>query len=345
MAFARPLSPQRLSQRLLSLAVATTLTTLTWSTAAWAGDPFRDNNPSNISAQTEAAFEAMFKEGDYRRAQEIIAGVRDDGDPLVPALQAALAYNLNGTTQDNNNYVARTRNAAQALLDQSNASTQDQIRGNLYLAAASFMEGAYAFKQNNNDYVAAALKVQDVFRYLRRAEQVEQAAGISDPELNLVKGYIELLLSVNLPLSNPQNAIANLRSNAAPDYLVHRGIAIAYRDLGFKIGNSNVGEAAAKYQQAQAAVNRVLAIAPNNPEVQYLKAQILHEWSKLAGQEDPEMLNEAIELFAVALDKDEQLPSEIPAQICRELRIAEGALAQIDEAPSENISEQICRGR
>ena len=341
MVFARHLFQRHLSQRLLSLGVATTLSTLTWGTTAWAGDPFRgSNNPSNISDQTEAAFEAMFKDGHYPRAQEIINSVQDNSDPLVPALQAALAYNLDGTIQDTSNYVGRTRTAAQALLDQTNASTQDQIRGNLYLAAAAFMEGAYEFKQNE-DYVAAALRVQEIFRHLRRAEQIEQEAGINDPELNLVKGYIELLLSVNLPLSNPDNAIANFESNAQPDYLVNRGIAIAYRDLGFKTGNGDVSRAAGHYQNANNYVDRVLDIAPNNPEVQYLKAQILHEWSKLAGQKDPEMLKEAIDWFNRALNQAAQLPSEIPAQICRELRIAE----EIDGQPPSEISAQRCHGR
>ncbi|MEM8642046.1 MAG: Sll0314/Alr1548 family TPR repeat-containing protein [Cyanobacteria bacterium P01_G01_bin.54] len=330
MVFARHLSQQHLGQRLLSLGVATTLTTFVWGTAAWAGDPFRgNNNPSSISDQTEAAFEAMFKDGDYPQAQRIINAVQDESDPLVPALQAALAYNLDGTIQDTNNYVARTRDAAQALLDQANASSQDQIRGNLYLAAASFMEGAYAFKQNN-DYVAAALQVQEIFRYLRNAEQIEQAAGSNDPELNLVKGYIELLLAVNLPLSNPDNAIANFESNAQPDYLVNRGIAIAYRDLGYKNRNEQVAQAAQYFQAASDYVERVLAVSPQNPEVQYLKAQILHEWSKLSGQENPEMLAEAIELFETVLERADQLPRDLPAQIIdHELRIAREKLAQM----------------
>ncbi|NEO87022.1 MAG: hypothetical protein F6J87_22600 [Spirulina sp. SIO3F2] len=320
--------PRFPSQRLLSLGAATLLATLSWGTAAWAGDPFRGNdNPSNISDQTEDAFEAMFKEGDYPRAQQIIDRVRNDSDPLVPALQAALAYNLDGQIQDNNNYVERTRNAAQSLIDNA-GSPQDELRGNLYLAAAAFMEGAYNFKADE-DYVAAALKVQEVLGHLRQAERVESEAGLTDPELNLLKGYIELLLAVNLPLSNPNNAIANFKDKAAPKYLVDRGIAIAYRDLGNKAGNNDVGKASEFYELAESHIDDVLGVAPNNPEIKYLKAQILHEWGKLSGQENKDMLEEAIELFEAALEEDEQLPIETPAQIRHELRIAQAAIAQM----------------
>lgn len=305
------------------------------STSAWAGDPFRgNNNPSNISDRTEDAFEAMFKAGDYPEANRIISRVQDDADPLVPALQAALAYNLSddNTIPNMDRYVERTRNAAQALIDQPNASQQDQLRGNLYLAAAAFMEGAYEVRQSG-DYVAAALKVQDIFRYLRQADKIDQEAGLRDPELNLVKGYIELLLSVNLPLSNPENAIENFEVNAAPDYLVHRGIAIAYRDLGYKIGANNpnpsqVRDAIAHYKDAMKHVDAILKVSPKNPEIHYLQAQIFHEWSKLPEQENREMLERAIDLFKSALAKVDQLPTELKGQIEHELGVAQTKLAE-----------------
>jgi tetratricopeptide (TPR) repeat protein len=190
------------------------------------------------------------------------------------------------------------------------------------------LEGTYNWEQNR-DYVAAALIVQEIFGYLRKAEAIESQMGISDPELNLMKGYIELLLSVNLPLSNPQNAIAHFEENAAPRYLVDRGIALAYRDLGLKTGSKKPDEAAQYYQSALRYVNAALGATPNNPEVKYLKAQILHEWGKLAGHEDPQKLTDAIALFESALQQQAQLPSETPNQINRELGIAREALARL----------------
>lgn len=328
---------QRLRQRSLAFFSSSVLLVSLWGSAAWAGDPFRgNNNPSNIGNHTEAAFNSMFRDGNYRRAIEHIqrALQSESNDPLAPAIRAALAYNMDTDFEAMRGYADTTRTAAQALLNRPNASPQDQLRGNLYLAAAVFMEGTYNW-ETNKDYVAAALKVQEVFSYLNRADRINTEAGLNDPELGLVKGYIELLLAVNLPMSSPENAIAQLQATGRPTYLVDRGIAIAYRDIGFKAGKAGQAEEArTAYRNGLRHINQSLSSTPNNPELFYLKAQILHEMGKVnqgVAQIEPTTSDrasvaEAVELFDRALAQSNQLPVSLPAQIQRERGIAQAWL-------------------
>ncbi|TVQ57566.1 MAG: hypothetical protein EA366_08340 [Spirulina sp. DLM2.Bin59] len=325
---------QRLRQRSLALFSSSLLLVSLWGSAAWAGDPFRgNNNPSNIGNHTEAAFNSMFRDGDYRRAMEQIqrALQSESSDPLAPAIRAALAYNMDADFETMRRYADTTRTAAQALLNRPNASPQDQLRGNLYLAAAVFMEGTYNW-ETNKDYVAAALRVQEVFSHLNRADRINNEAGLNDPELGLVKGYIELLLAVNLPMSSPENAIAQFQATARPTYLVDRGIAIAYRDIGNKAGRAGKAEEArTAYRNGLRHINQSLSVTPNNPELFYLKAQILHEMGKVnqgVAQTDPTAsdrtsVTEAVALFDRALAQGNQLPPSMLPQIQRERDIAQ----------------------
>ncbi len=70
--------------------------------------------------------------------------------------------------------------------------------------------------------VSVIPRLQQVFQYLETAEKVNP----TDPELNLLKGYMDLILAVNLPFSSPQEAIQRLETYGSPDYLVDRGIAL-----------------------------------------------------------------------------------------------------------------------
>ena len=63
-----------------------------------------------------------------------------------------------------------------------------------------FLDGAYVY--NEKGALEAINKLQLVFKYLDRAEDVDP----KDPELNLIKGYMDLLLAVNLPFSKPEQA-------------------------------------------------------------------------------------------------------------------------------------------
>ncbi|MFM7367253.1 MAG: tetratricopeptide repeat protein, partial [Sphaerospermopsis kisseleviana] len=136
----------------------------------------------------------------------------------------------------------------------------------------------------------------------------------NDPELNLIKGYMNLMLAVNLPFISPDQAIEQLEQNAAPGYLVDRGIALAYRDLK-------------KYPQALKYVDRALKNTSDNPEIYYLKAQILY----LQGNKEKSqnVVKEAIAYFEKALTKKSQLPASLVKQIESERNQAKNRLNNI----------------
>jgi tetratricopeptide (TPR) repeat protein len=106
-----------------------------------------------------------------------------------------------------------------------------------------------------------------------------------------------------LPFANPDQAIERLEKNAAPQYLVDRGIALAYRDLK-------------QYSQALDYADRALKTTSENPEIYYLKAQILQEKGKRENSKP--LIQDAIANFDKALTKKSQLPSSLVKQIERE---------------------------
>ena len=249
-----------------------------------AGDPFRINNARDIPQETESAFKALFEDGNYVQAKEYLWNIESipKNDPLFPALIASLAY----TEQDWENleiYAKQTIRIAEAI------AFDDPLRGNLYLAVGHFLDGANEYQKNGA--VAAILKLQLVLDYFDQAEKIDS----KDPELNLIKGYLNLFLAVHLPFSNPQQAIENLQTYAAPQYLVNRGIAVAYRDL-------NDNDLALEF------VNKAIESTPLNPELYYLKGQILRQ--KGRKEKNIELLEEAIKNFDIALTKVDQLPEK-----------------------------------
>ena len=273
------------------------------NSAAWAKDPFRDENPRNIGEHTEKAFKTIFLEGDYQTVTESLelAEQEEAEDPLVHAMLASLAYTKNDW-EGIRKYALQTLESAQLL------SEKDPLRGNLYLAVGHFMDGAYVYEKQGA--LDAINKLQLVFKFLDRAEDSDP----NDPELNLIKGYMDLLLAVNLPFSKPEQAIARFESYAAPNYLVERGLAVAYRDLK-------------KYDQALTYADRALETAPDNPEHYYLKGQILRQIGKK--KQNLETLELAQENFARALEKSSQLPSFVLETLSRENRLTEEKIAEI----------------
>ncbi|MGY6530667.1 MAG: Sll0314/Alr1548 family TPR repeat-containing protein [Cyanobacterium sp.] len=250
--------------------------------ASLAADPFRTNNPRDIGDKTEQAFRALFEEGNYPRARRLLdeAKQSEANDPLVPALRASLAY----TEEDWNGmktYADETVRVARAI------ALQDPLRSNLYLAVGNFLQGAYRFQTSGP--MAAIGQLQSVFRYFEQAERIDR----NDPELSLIKGYFNLILAVNLPFSSPNQAISQLQQFASPQYLVHRGIAIAYRDLK-------------DFDQALTFANKAVASTPNNPEIHYLRGQILRE--KGMRDNNVEALEEALKSFDIAIAKIDQTP-------------------------------------
>ncbi|MBD2461363.1 hypothetical protein H6G89_09920 [Oscillatoria sp. FACHB-1407] len=279
-----------------SLAIALSMLTA----PAWAGDPFRSNNPRAIDDQTEAAFRAMFEQGNYLEAANVLRQPTAN-DPLAHSLRASLAY-------VDENWAALGRSATQTRESAAQLMQTDPLRGHLYTAVGHFLEGAHILRTQGTIAGTPAIlgKLQQVFDELDQAEAIDP----NDPELNLVRGYMDLMLAVNLPFSNPDDAIARLQNYAAPTYLAQRGIALGYRDLR-------------QPDLALAAVDRALAETPNNPDLLYLKAQILMLRAaalKQQGQESQwrSLGEQGIRLFTRALSQQAQLPQELVNQIAWE---------------------------
>lgn len=295
--FSRPVATR---SRLSSLAAAVTVAVSLWAGPSLAKDPFRTSNPRAISDRTEAAFVALFKQGDYRSAETLLQR-SEPTEPLTYALRASLTYATWQGESDSQKRQAlagefltnatQTRESAQQLLQ------RDPLRGNLYTGVGYFLEAAHALGTQGmvRGTPAALGKLQQVFNSLDAAEAIDA----KDPELNLVKGFMDLMLSVNinLPLSSPAQAIERLEKYASPAYVSYRGLALGYRDLK-------------QPDRAMQAIERALAAAPNNPELLYLKAQILVNQGKH---------RDSIPLFEKALTKQNQLPTALTAQIGREL--------------------------
>lgn len=253
----------------------------------FAADPFRNTNPRPIGDNTQAAFESIFKKGDYKGAKPFLskAEASEPNEPLVYAMQAALAFN-EGEWDTLKSYADKTLQTAEKL------KSSDPLRGNLYTAAGHVLAGAYDIKKPGGSTLGALGKLQKVLQYVDEAKKVAP----NDPELNLFAGYMDLILAVNIPFSDPGQAIQKLEKNASPPYLVYRGIAVGYRDLK-------------QYPKAMDFVDRALALTPDNPEVLHLKAQILRHQDKKP---------ESLEFFKKALEKSEQLPKNNKAQIAYE---------------------------
>lgn len=271
-------------------------------------DPFRSENPREIGEYTEEAFKTVFLKGDYKAVNEKLelAESKEANDPLTYALLASLAY-TEKDWESIKKYAAKTLETAQFL------SVKDPVRGNLYLAVGHFLDGAYIYEKQGA--LDAINKLQLVFKYFDAAEENDP----NDPELNLIKGYVDLLLAVNLPFSSPEQAITRFETYAAPNYLVERGLAVAYRDLK-------------QYDQALEYANKALKTAPDNPEHYYLKGQILRQIGKK--ENDLKLLADAIENFEQALEKSAQLPNFVLETLERENRLTKEKIAEIESETS-----------
>jgi tetratricopeptide (TPR) repeat protein len=255
------------------------------SLSALAGDPFRPDDPHNIGDATEAAFKAFFYEGDYAEASTRVeaAMAAEPGEPMNYAMAAALGY-LEKDFEQLETRAQQTKAAAEQLM------ATDPLRGHLYSAVGIFLEGAYVLQTQGiaRGTPTALRMLQQVFRQLDAAEAIDA----NDPELSLLKGFMDLLLAVNLPFANPDQAISRLQ-NGHPDYVSQRGIAIGLRDLE-------------RYDEALVAVNKALEAAPENPDLMYLKAQILR---RVADDEA------SLEFYEAALAYAPQLPESTVRQI------------------------------
>ncbi|PSB28077.1 Sll0314/Alr1548 family TPR repeat-containing protein [Stenomitos frigidus] len=301
---------QTAPNRLLRLTSAALVSLSLWASPVLAKDPFRTTNAKPIGDRTEAAFKALFQQGDYITAAKY-AQQAEASDPLTQALRASLTYIAwDGEREDTkkaalldqfNTYADQTRQTAAALV------AKDPLRGNLYQAVGHFLEGAYIFSKDGTvkGTPQALGEIQQAFKYMDAAEKVDP----SDPELNLLRGYIDLFVSLNLPFSSPAEAINRLEQYANPRYLAYRGMALGYRDLN-------------QPAKALAAVDSALQATPNNPDVLYLKAQILVRKGDNRG---------SLAYFDKALAKQNQLPPGLIKQISKERNRAQNRLGNVGQ--------------
>jgi len=272
----------------------------------FAADPFRTSNQHRIGDKTEAAFQAIFRDGNYPAADRYLqqAITSEPNEPLAYAMRASLAY-ASKDLSSLDTYANKTLETAQKL------TATDPLRGNLYTAVGHFLVGATTLKNKGtvNGTADALNRLRQVYEYIDKAEAITP----NDPEVNLLKGYMDLMLAVNLPFSNPDEAIQRLKTAAGPQYLAERGVAIGYRDLK-------------QYDQALTAVNQALKTTANNPELYYLKGQILKAQGK--NQRNPGLLREALNNFDQAIAKKSQLPENLVKQMERERRTLVEVLAK-----------------
>lgn len=270
-----------------------------WVSPTLANDPFRATNQHPIGEKTEAAFRAIFEQGDYKTAEQYLqqAESSEANDPLAYALRASLAYTLNQDFNSLESYGKKTLETATQL------TATDPLRGHLYSAVGHFLQGAAAVSRDGAVKGApqALSKLRSVYEYLDKAEAISS----TDPELNVIRGYMDLMLAVNLPFTSPEQAIERLEKFAGPKYLADRGLALAYRDLH-------------RYPEALAAVDRAIQATNDNPELYYLKAQILASQGKK--QNNQQISSEAVKNFDKAIAKRTQLPESLVKQIERERR-------------------------
>lgn len=264
--------------------------------------------PGGIKAKqgsnVERAKEAMFRDGDYIKAKQYLDAAlkTEPNEPLTYAMNTLYPFS-SGDFEKVKDYGEKTTKAAEKLMK------TNPLRGNLYQGVGGAILAAYELKKADGGALGALSRLQKVFEFMDKATKIDP----NNSELNLIKGYMDLLLAVNVPFSDTSQAIDRLK-NAEPRYLALRGMYIGYRDLK-------------QYDLANNAIDAARRLAPNNPELTYYKAQILN----IRGRElkNDNELRASMELFKVAYQKRDRLLLSTISQILSEHCQAKGSLLKI----------------
>ena len=264
--------------------------------------------PIGTAAQQGSAIEkakaAMFKDGDYVLARQYLEVARktQPNEPLVYALSTLYSFRAKDLPQTKR-YSEQTSKAARGLMK------TNPVRGNLYQGVGVAIAAVYDMMGEHP--LGALNKLSSVFKYMDAAKKLNP----NDPELNMVRGYLDLLLAVNVPFADANQAIEQLEK-AEPKYLAYRGIYIGYRDLK-------------EYDKAIEALNKAIELAPNNPEFIYYQAQILAIRGVASQPQNDRDLRKSIKLFDDAYQKSDRLLSSTVTQIKSERCQAQSALDRV----------------
>jgi tetratricopeptide (TPR) repeat protein len=260
-------------------------------------------NQRKQSSNVENAKESMFRDGDYVKAKKYLESAlkTEPNEPLTYAMNTLYPFSA-GNYEKVREYGEKTIKAAEKLMK------TNPLRGNLYQGVGWAILGAYEMKKANGGALGALNKLQKVFEYMDKAKKIDP----NNSELNMIKGYMDLLLAVNVPFSDTNQAIDQLK-NAEPRYLALRGMYVGHRDLK-------------EYDKANTAINAAIKIAPQNPELTYYKAQLLGIRGR--EQNNERDLRESIKLFESAYQKRDRLLLSTIAQILSERCQAKTALAK-----------------
>jgi len=264
----------------------------------------------------ERAKKAMFRDGDYVKAKQYLNAAlkTEPNDPLTYAMNTLYPFSA-GDYEKVREYGEKTTKTAEQLMK------TNPMRGNLYQGVGLAILGAYEMKKANGGALGALGKLQKVFEYMDKAKKIEP----NNSELNLIKGYMDLLLAVNVPFADTNQALAQLK-NAEPRYLALRGMYIGHRDLR-------------EYDKANVAINAALKIAPQNPELTYYKAQLLAIRGREQNNENE--LRESIKLFEVAYQKRDRLLLLTVSQILSESCQAKAALTKTSNETCYGFEAQL----
>jgi tetratricopeptide (TPR) repeat protein len=267
-------------------------------------------------SNVERAKESMFRDGDYAKAKQYLEAAlkTEPNEPLTYAMNTLYPFSA-GDYEKVKEYGEKTSKAAEKLM------TTNPMRGNLYQGVGLAILGAYEMKKANGGALGALNKLQKVFEYMDKAKKIDP----NNSELNLVKGYMDLLLAVNVPFSDTNQAIDQLK-NAEPRYLALRGMYIGHRDLK-------------EYDKASIAIEAALKIAPQNPELIYYKAQLLNIRGR--DQQNDDDLRESIKLFESAYQKRDRLLLSTIAQILSERCQAKSSLSKTSKESCYGFEAQL----
>ena len=267
-------------------------------------------------SNVERAKEAMFRDGDYAKAREYLnlALKTEPNEPLTYAMSTLYPFSA-GDFEQVKIYGDKTVKAAEQLM------STNPMRGNLYQGVGLAILAVYEMKKENGGALGALSKLQMVFEHIDKAKTLAP----NNSELNLIKGYMDLLLAVNVPFSDTNQAIEQLK-NAEPKYLALRGMYIGHRDLK-------------EYDKANTAIDNARKLAPQNPELTYYKAQLLGIRGR--EQHNESDLRASIQLFESAYQKRDGLLLSTIAQILSERCQAKSSLAKTNSDACYGFEAQL----